>query len=200
MTTDKSTHTALHGTPTSPTSKVVLITGGSRSGKSHYAQRRAEALPGPRTFVATCPVIDGELTERVDRHKRDRAGRGWETIEEQTALVEVMAELRDHPVVLVDCLTLWINNLLYGASTDQLLTEEEITELCGQLLDQLALCRGTVFLVTNEVGWGVVPADALSRRYRDLVGRCNQLIAQRADEVVLMTAGLPLYIKKEHQS
>jgi len=179
--------------------KVILITGGSRSGKSGYAQRLAEAIPAPRTFVATCPVLenDTEMQARVLRHKEDRARHEWQTIEEATDLPRALREARESRVILVDCLTLWVNNLMYAAEQRQeLLHEDGISAQCKIVLNTCAELPGTIIFVTNEVGMGIIPENALARRFRDLAGRCNQVIAAHAHTVTFMVSGLPLELKK----
>jgi len=178
--------------------EVILITGGARSGKSGFAQRLAEALPGDRAFVATCPVLDGEMTARIARHRADRAGRGWRTVEEPLDLPAALALLAATPVVLIDCLTLWVNNLLHQAATDgRALGENEVVPELDRLVAALAAHPGMVILVTGEVGWGIVPANELARRFRDVAGRVNQRVAAAADRVVLMVSGLPMAVKGE---
>ena len=176
---------------------VILVTGGSRSGKSAYAQKLAESLPGTRAFVATAPIIDEEMRERVLRHQQARArSTGWNTIEEPVELAQALSNARRFDVLLVDCLTLWINNLMYEAEKrSQTIAEEEIEQLCGGLLNACSGRPGTVIFVTNEVGMGIVPENALARRYRDLVGRCNQAIAAGADAVTFVACGIPLHLK-----
>ena len=172
--------------------RILLVTGGCRSGKSAYAQRRAMAVPGQRAYVATCPVVDEETARRIAAHRRAREGQGWLTIEEPTDLEGVLRRHAAMDVLLVDCLTLWINNLLYEAGRAGRPLDEPP---CGAMLQAAEACRGWVILVTNEVGLGIVPDNPLARRYRDLVGQVNQLVAQRAEEVVLMCCGIPLPIK-----
>ena len=178
--------------------RIILVTGGSRSGKSAYAQKVAQDLGGPKAFVATCPVLDEEMRQRIRKHQEARRGKGWRTIEETVDLAGALADAKDYRVILVDCLTLWINNLLYEAEqTDSRIEEADIEERCRGLLDVCAGVTGTVILVTNEVGWGIVPENALTRRFRDLAGRCNQTVAAAADEVILVVCGIPLFLKKE---
>lgn len=176
--------------------KIILATGGARSGKSAYVQELAESLSGPRAFVATCPAPDGEDEEmlaRVERHRQDRKDAGWLTIEEQTDLLGVLKANLEVPTMLVDCLTLWISNLMQIVPA---LDEDEMTARCREIL---AVCRkreGTVIFVTNEVGCGVVPENAVARKFRDLSGRCNQAMGRGADEVIFFACGLPLFMKK----
>ena len=175
---------------------MVLVTGGCRSGKSAYAQRLAESLPSPRLFVATCPVTDEEMRLRIEMHQQSRLGRGWETVEEQVELITVFRRYGEYEVVLVDCLTLWVNNLMYYAEqAGRPIRERDTAETCRELLAAARQRRGTVIFVTNEVGLGVVPDNAMARRYRDLVGRVNQTIAAEADTVTLLTCGIPWHLK-----
>jgi adenosylcobinamide kinase/adenosylcobinamide-phosphate guanylyltransferase len=178
-------------------SRIVLVTGGSRGGKSAYAQKLAESLPGPRTFMATCPVIDDEMRERVRKHRQARRSAQWQTIEEALDVAAALRRTKQQRVVLVDCVTLWVNNLMYEAErSGKTVSESQIVRHCRHVL---AACRehpGTVIFVTNEVGMGIVPENALSRRYRDLVGRANQIIAAASDEVDLVVCGQVLKIKE----
>ncbi len=172
---------------------IILITGGGRSGKSSYAQRLAEGLPGPRAFIATCPRIDGEMDERIRKHQESRDEALWHTIEEPLNLAGTLRNASEHKVFLVDCLALWINNLMYRAGRP--LTEDEIADECREVLSACKQIQGTVIFVTNEVGMGIIPVNAEARLYRDLLGRCNQTIAAGADNVVFMACGLPLNLK-----
>jgi adenosylcobinamide kinase/adenosylcobinamide-phosphate guanylyltransferase len=175
---------------------IILVTGGSRSGKSDYARVTAESLPGPRVFVATMPVIDGETSQRIQRHRQERAQSMWETLEEPLYIAKAVERSGKYRVVLIDCLTLWINNIVYYAGQEGTeIREETITDRANELMEACSAFQGTVILVTNEVGCGIVPEDPISRLYRDLVGRCNRLIADRADEVTLVSCGIPLHLK-----
>ena len=152
--------------------RIVLVTGGCRSGKSAYAEQLAQLLPPSRLYVATAPASDEEMQRRIDEHRRARRDRGWETLEEQLDLAGVFRRHAEHNVLLVDCVTLWINNLMYDAERrSRQIAESEIAEQCSQVLEAVQACCGTVVFVTNEVGLGIVPENALARRYRDLVGR-----------------------------
>jgi len=176
--------------------QLILVTGGTRSGKSEYARIFAEALPGPRAFIATCLAIDDEMRERVRKHQQSRLKFSWETIEEP---FDPASTLRDHPqfnVYLIDCLTLWLNNLLYRAREQgQTLSEEQAAAMAEELVEASVSASGSVILVTNEVGSGIVPENQDARLFRDLVGSCNQVIARAAKEVVLVSCGLPLKLK-----
>jgi adenosylcobinamide kinase/adenosylcobinamide-phosphate guanylyltransferase len=177
-------------------SRMILITGGARSGKSAYAQNLAEALRGPRAFVATCPVTDAEMAERVERHRQARAANAWRTREEPIDLPDALAQTADCPTVLVDCLTLWINNLMYRAAEHgRAVSEDDVRLRCRALIEAVQRHRGTVIFVSGEVGLGIVPENPEARLFRDLLGRCNQLLATEADQVTFVACGLPLHLK-----
>lgn len=165
----------------------LLVIGGARSGKSRYAQARAEATGRPPLFIATAQAFDAEMRDRITRHQADR-GPQWETVEAPRDLPRAIAA-HDAPgrVLLVDCLTLWVSNLL--------LAGDDIPAATDALIAALAAVKGQVMLVSNEVGWGIVPDNALARRFRDEAGFVNQRVAAAADEVHLIVAGLPLRLK-----
>lgn len=165
---------------------VTLVLGGARSGKSTYAERLIGA-PGPALYLATAEAGDDEMAERIRLH-RARRGAGWETVEEPLGLPEAIARCArpDRPI-LVDCLTLWLGNLM-GADRD-------IDAAGSSLLAALAAAAGPVVLVSNEVGLGIVPATPLGRAFRDHAGRLNQAVAAAAGRVVFVAAGLPFILK-----
>jgi len=176
--------------------ETMLITGGCRSGKSRYAQRLAENAGKRRLFIATAPVLDEEMRRRVARHQEMRRGRGWETREEMFDLNDCLHHADGQDVVICDCLTLWVNNLLYAASQKgETMEEDDIAQRSREVCATARSISARVFFVTNEVGMGIVPEDELSRRFRDLAGRCNQEIATAADSVILIVNGLPIQLK-----
>jgi adenosylcobinamide kinase / adenosylcobinamide-phosphate guanylyltransferase len=166
-------------------SRLTLVLGGARSGKSRYAERLVMALPSPWLYVATAEARDSEMVERVAVHQAQR-GPGWTTVETPRDIAGALAANANTPA-LVDCLTLWLSNVLL-ADAD---VDAEIEHLDGAL----ARTAAPVVLVANEVGSGIVPDNALGRRFRDLQGLLNQRIAVRADRVFLVVAGLPLTLK-----
>jgi adenosylcobinamide kinase / adenosylcobinamide-phosphate guanylyltransferase len=162
--------------------QVTLALGGARSGKSRFAEELAERSGPLRTYIATAEAFDGEMQSRIDKH-RARRGEGWQTIEAPLALSETLAACGS-PVVLVDCLTLWISNLMFRDRD----VASEINLLCAAL----ERASGHVILVSNEVGMGIVPENALSRGFRDLQGLANQKVAAVADAVYFGPPSQPL--------
>ena len=178
-------------------SVITLVTGGSRSGKSSYALSLAPEA-GSRMFIATCPPVDAEMEARIVRHREERRGRGWETLESQLLSIGDVKKSSAYGFVVVDCLSLWVNNLMYEAEkAGKVLDEGRMAEHAGELLASFAVHSGAAVFVTNEVGMGIIPDNPASRLYRDLLGRCNQVMAAGAGKVVLMTCGLPQIIKGE---
>jgi adenosylcobinamide kinase/adenosylcobinamide-phosphate guanylyltransferase len=165
--------------------KITLVLGGARSGKSRYAENLIAALPSPWTYVATAQAGDAEMAERIARH-RARRGPNWRTIEAAHNLDHVLAACKADPA-LVDCLTLWLSNLMLADGA----VEEEMTRVEKALL----LATAPKVVVSNEVGSGIVPEYPLGRRFRDAQGILNQRIAALADRVVLVVAGLPMPVK-----
>ena len=167
--------------------RVTLVLGGARSGKSAYAERLIEAAAPSALYLATAEALDAEMAERVHRH-RARRGPRWATIEEPLALADrLSSEARASRPILVDCLTLWLSNLLHAP--------RDIEGESAALLDALPSLEAPIVFVANEVGLGIVPENALARAFRDHAGRLNQRLAARADRVVFIAAGLPLILK-----
>lgn len=162
-----------------------LITGGARSGKSRHAQAVAESLGPHRTYLATAEPFDDEMRDRIRRHREDR-GAGWHTVE---APLWVGPELARDSVVVVDCLTLWLSNWLHARG------EAPLDDVIDTFIADFVAAPNPVILVTNEVGLGIVPDNALARRFRDEAGRVAQRAAAVADRVVWCVAGIPVTIK-----
>lgn len=168
--------------------KIILITGGQRSGKSQYAEKLALSLSDHPVYVATAHVWDDEFRERVRRHQ-ERRGPEWENIEEERYLGTLPLAGR---VALVDCLTLWATNFFF-----ELQDVDKSLEALKSELDCLAAQDATLILVTNEIGMGGTSENQVQRRFTDLLGWLNQYVAARADEVVLMVSGIPVIIKSK---
>jgi adenosylcobinamide kinase/adenosylcobinamide-phosphate guanylyltransferase len=164
---------------------LTLVIGGARSGKSRHAEALVAATGLPRIYIATAEAWDDEMRARIDQHRMDR-GAGWETVEAPQDLATALAVPAGR-VVLVDCLTLWLTN--------RLLADADLAADTTALLRALDACPAPVVMVTNELGWSIVPENALARRFRDAQGRLNQTLAARADHVVAVIAGLPLVLK-----
>ncbi len=165
---------------------IILITGGARSGKSTRAEARLRAFAGRPVYIATAEALDDEMRERIAKH---RARRGSEWLERETPLelVAALLETDGGGARLVDCLTLWLSNLMHAGRDWEKEAQLLVDALSGQ--------KSPVVLVTNEVGLGIVPDNALARRFRDAAGILNQMVAQAADEVEFVVAGLPMRVK-----
>lgn len=164
---------------------LSFVTGGARSGKSGFAERLARLGAAPRTYIATAQAWDDEMRDRIARHRDDR-GTDWHTVEAPLDLAGALAAVASG-TVLVDCATLWLSN--------RMLAGHDLEAATKDLLAALAATPVPVVLVSNEVGWGIVPDNALARRFRDAQGRLNQAVAARADSVLFMVAGLPMKVK-----
>jgi len=188
---------------------IIFITGGARSGKSSFglklAEDRLKEIFGDesnsgatfirplKAYIATAQAFDEEIKERIERHKKQR-GKDWYTVEEPVDIVRALNELRDYPVILLDCLTLWISNLILN----NLDIEKEIRRFLDAIKSSTfnpQPCSSILLIVSNEVGMGIVPENELARRFRDLAGVLNQEVAEIADEVYFMVSGIPVKIK-----
>ncbi len=173
-------------------SGTTFVLGGARSGKSRLAEQLVEESGRDPVYIATATAGDGEMTDRIAEHRRRRGDR-WRTVEEP---VDLCAALQDasgpNTAVLVDCLTLWLTNLM--------LRDADIGAETGKLVNLLPALQGPVVLVSNEVGLGIVPENAMAREFRDHAGRIHQAVAGEAEQVVFMAAGLPLTLKSRDQS
>ena len=165
-------------------SRLTLILGGARSGKSRFAENLARQHGGPRTYIATAEPFDDEMRQRIARHREQRAGDGWQTLE---APLDPAAVLPREGLVLLDCVTVWLGNLMHHDRD----LRAEVAKLCAAL----EACPAEVILVSNEVGLSIVPENAMARRFRDEQGLANQALAAISDNVFFIAAGLPLKLK-----
>ncbi|MFZ6016382.1 MAG: bifunctional adenosylcobinamide kinase/adenosylcobinamide-phosphate guanylyltransferase [Nitrospirota bacterium] len=168
--------------------KIIFITGGARSGKSTFAFTEASKISGKKAYIATAEALDEEMQLRIENHKRQR-GDDWITYEEPLKIANVIKKIKgEYNVIIIECLTLWLSNLIHAG----LNIEAEIEHLISSLITRYS---SLVYIVSNEVGMGIVPENEMVRRFRDMAGLLNQKIAEVADEVYLVTAGIPLKIK-----
>jgi adenosylcobinamide kinase/adenosylcobinamide-phosphate guanylyltransferase len=172
-------------------SRLIFVIGGARSGKSRYASDMAKSEGKKTVFIATAAALDDEMKERIRLHKLSRP-KGWGLIEEPVNLSRTLLGLKPAcGVAIIDCVGLWVSNLLMAD-----LKDKDIGKIINKLGSDIRTARaGLVIIVSNEVGEGIVPGDPLSRRFRDLVGTANQVLAAKADEVIVMHAGIPVKIK-----
>lgn len=170
---------------------ITLVLGGARSGKSAYAQRQAEqaaaATGRPPLMIATAEAFDEEMRDRIDRHRTER-GDGWRTLEAPLELAAAVRDLRADDIAVVDCLTLWLSN--------QMLADRDVSAAVNELALAFSACPAALWVVSNEVGWSLVPDNALGRRFRDEAGRLNQRIASIADSACLIVAGMKLDLQR----
>ena len=169
-----------------PLPDLSLVLGGAASGKSAFAEDLVLRGSDNPIYVATAQVFDDEMAQKVAHHRKTR-GTKWITVEEPIDLPGALARAKAGQPVLIDCATLWLTNLILG--------EYDIADHCEALMDAIAACNGPVIIVTNEVGQGIVPENALARRFRNAQGQMNQALAAKADLVVAVMAGLPMTLK-----
>jgi adenosylcobinamide kinase/adenosylcobinamide-phosphate guanylyltransferase len=170
--------------------KLIFITGGCRSGKSRFALDYANQHFSKKLYLATCEALDEEMARRIEHHKKMR-GPEWKTIEEPVEIVNQIMQYGDETdVILLDCITLWLSNLLMRRKDDP-----EIAQEINRFIDTIKKKQTSLVLVSNEVGLGIVPADPLGRRFRDLSGMANQKIAEVVHTVILMVSGIPIFLK-----
>jgi len=171
-------------------SKIILIAGGAKSGKTKFALKMLCENQGPLFYLATCPRIDGEMDEKIENHKKERLGLNIETIEEEIDIKKVLESMNNEASVMMDCLTLWINNLIYHQKD---LSESDVEQ---EIIHSFKSSKAkSIYVVTNEVGQGLVPLEKESRKYRDLLGKANQCLGEICDEAYLMSCGLSLKLK-----
>ncbi|MGY6708138.1 MAG: bifunctional adenosylcobinamide kinase/adenosylcobinamide-phosphate guanylyltransferase [Rhizobiaceae bacterium] len=166
--------------------RLTLVLGGARSGKSRHAEGLVTALPAPWVYLATAEAWDEEMRERIALHQA-RRGEGWKTVNAPLQLADALEQIEPGVPVLIDCLTLWLSN--------HMLADNDVEAESARLVDLLGRPRGPWFAVSNEVGQGIVPENALGRRFRDAQGRLNQMAAAAAQDVLLMVAGIPMKVK-----
>jgi len=173
---------------------LILITGGARSGKSRYAVELASQLSPEVIFIATASPLDPEMRRRIKLHRKSRPSQ-WQTIEEQKDVASILSEINSpQKVVIIDCLTLLISNLLLEGKG-----EKEILNQVKTIADKGRKFNRVTIVVSNEVGWGVVPSTSLGRNFRDIAGKANQIIAARANQVWLLVCGIPYKLKEEKE-
>ncbi|MEH0689737.1 bifunctional adenosylcobinamide kinase/adenosylcobinamide-phosphate guanylyltransferase [Vibrio cholerae] len=183
---------------------IHLVLGGARSGKSRFAEAQIRSLCEAgnaalgsevvkKHYIATATHLDQEMASRIAHHQAQRIGEGWHLHECPSELSEQLVHFSQYDVVLIDCLTLWLNNVIYNGG--ETLSDENTQQRVAQLVTSIQRCRADIVLVSNEVGLGVVPLGEISRRFVDHAGWMNQAIAQVADKVTLVAAGLPVSLK-----
>lgn len=174
--------------------KIIFITGGARSGKSSFALKHASVYSGKKAYIATAEPLDNEMQERIEKHRIQR-GKEWDAFEEPIMIADVIREIMGrYPVIVLDCLTLWLSNLL-TRQNDENIVEAELEKFAAVLKSFQGSSGSQLFIVSNEVGMGIVPDNALSRRFRDMAGVLNQRAAEAADEAYLVVSSMPLRIK-----
>ena len=169
--------------------KITFIIGGARSGKSAFALNEANKFKGQKAYIATAQALDEEMRERIGKHKKQRGGE-WDTYEEPLKVADVLQGIKDkYNVVIIDCLTLWLSNLMHN--------DFGVVEGIENFVNALRITHyaSRVFIVSNEVGLGIVPDNELARKFRDFAGILNQKVAGIADDVYLVTAGIPIKVK-----
>ena len=172
-----------------PRKGIVFITGGARSGKSSFALKEASKVPGRKAFIATAEPLDEEMRRRIKMHKKAR-GPEWETFEEPRELASLIKRLKGrYRALVIDCLTLWLSNIMRKQT--ETLIKKDLEELIGTVRKT----GSVLYIVSNEVGMGIVPANASARRFRDLAGIMNRKVADIADEVYMVVSGIPMKIK-----
>jgi len=190
--------------------KIIFITGGARSGKSSFALSKASTVAGRKAYIATAEALDEEMAKRIEQHKKQR-GKEWDTYEVPLKIAEVIKELSgNYSALVLDCLTLWLSNLFMkaqGKGNGLPAIEREIQELVYSLeqFKSSAACGPgsgfcSLYIVSNEVGMGIVPENETARKFRDVAGLVNQKIARVSDEVYMLVAGIPMKMKGNHVS
>ncbi len=183
--------------------KIIFILGGARSGKSSFALKEASKISGKKAYIATAEALDSEMKDRIEKHRKDRENK-WDTYEEPIKISEIIKDIKDkYSVIIIDCLTLWLSNVMLQSKQPENAINEFL-QVLGSLSRSSSSTRLNglngfsglnLFIVSNEVGMGIVPDNEMAREFRDLAGFLNQKIAEITDEVYLVTAGIPIKIK-----
>ena len=173
--------------------KIILITGGARSGKSSFAMAEASRINGEKAYIATAEALDEEMRQRIENHRRQRSDE-WVTYEEPIKLIDVIKKTEGkYSVIVIDCLTLWLSNIMYA----DLDIKAEIEYLVSSLLTPHS---SLMYIVSNEVGMGIVPENEIARKFRDMAGVLNQRMADVSDKVYMMVSGVPIKIKDKGET
>jgi adenosylcobinamide kinase/adenosylcobinamide-phosphate guanylyltransferase len=166
---------------------ITFIIGGARSGKSGFALKSGLATGGPRAYIATAQALDEEMKARIERHRRERS-QAWHTLEEPLSIAGLLGDISgSYRVIVIDCLTLWLSNIMGEGKDPEAATAD--------LIEAAVACDADLFIVSNEVGLGIVPDNGLARAFRDAAGLMNRRMAEAADRVYLLAAGIPLKVK-----
>jgi len=172
--------------------KITFVIGGARSGKSSFVLNEVSEMKGSKAYIATAEALDDEMKYRIQQHKDDR-GQGWSNYEEPVNVAELISKIKDkYEIVVLDCLTLWLSNVMNKPDKP-----EDSINLFIQTLKNLDDTGLSLYIVSNDVGMGIVPENPLAREFRDLTGFLNQKVAEVADEVYMVTAGIPIKIKSQ---
>ncbi len=175
--------------------KKIFVTGGARSGKSLFAEELSLGFDSPRCYLATAEALDSEMEERISRHRK-RRGESWSTSEEPLLLAETLLSLDGKfSLILIDCITLWLSNLMQENTAKNINSEIAILEKVNELIEVLSEIHTHVIIVSNEVGMGIVPENRMARLFRDIAGEANRLLAEIADEAWLLASGIPVRLK-----
>ena len=172
--------------------KITFVIGGARSGKSSFVLNEVSEMKGSKAYIATAEALDDEMKDRIQQHKGDR-GQEWSNYEEPINIAELISKIKDkYEIIVIDCLTLWLSNVMHKSDKP-----EDSINLFIQTLKNLDDTGLSLYIVSNEVGMGIVPENPLAREFRDLTGFLNQKVAEVADEVYMVTAGIPIKIKSQ---
>jgi len=166
---------------------ITFVIGGARSGKSSFALKEGSALAGKKAYIATAEALDEEMKARIDKHRKERSGE-WITFEETLNIARLIEDVyKEYDVIIIDCLTVWLSNLM--------MNDKNVEKAMESFSQSISTRNCSIFIVSNELGMGIVPDNELARRFRDIAGAMNQKIAGLADKVYLVTAGIPIKIK-----